>query len=63
MNDVPSEAVAAVRTMLVRRCAWCDRLWTAHGWTVDCPPPAPDRETATICADCADNLRAANLSH
>ena len=52
---------AALET-LVRRCAWCERIWDGDGWVVE--PPAPRaRETSTICTLCVEHLRAANLSH
>ena len=49
---------------LVRRCAWCDRVWTRHGWKAhqQAPEPQSEHESGTICTTCADALRDANLS-
>jgi hypothetical protein len=43
--------------LLVRRCAWCDRVWTNAGWA-ESASAEPDRETATVCPDCNATLRA-----
>jgi hypothetical protein len=40
----------------VRRCAWCDRVWTGDGWRGTPGEPDHEHETATICPDCADDL-------
>jgi hypothetical protein len=37
---------------LLRRCAWCSRIWTGEGWQRSADVEA-DRETSTICPDCA----------
>ena len=55
--------MGVVAHFLVRRCAWCTRAWTAHGWTVTEDPPAPDAETSTICPDCVEVLRHQGTSH
>ena len=49
--------------MLIRRCAWCARVFTPDGWvTLDRPAEPADRETATICPDCVEGLKARGLS-
>ena len=47
---------------LIRRCAWCERVWTDDGWSDRQPKPEPERETSTICSECVDDLQAVNLS-
>jgi hypothetical protein len=39
-------------TVLVRRCAWCNRVFGRDGWHTPVEQPQPDHETATICPDC-----------
>jgi hypothetical protein len=48
----------------MRRCAWCDRVWTAAGWHEPTPEAEAeaDYETATICPDCKDALVKLGLS-
>jgi hypothetical protein len=46
---------------LVRRCAWCNRVWTADGWQ-ELVEEEADRETATICPDCQERLKELGLS-
>jgi hypothetical protein len=55
--------MGVVAHFLVRRCAWCTRAWTVHGWAVTQDPPAPDAETSTICPDCVEVLRHQGASH
>jgi len=51
--------VADVVEMLARRCAWCSRVFTADGWAavVGDDAPAAERETDTLCPDCALRLQ------
>jgi hypothetical protein len=53
--------VGVVIELLVRRCAWCDRVWGANGWHDDARVSVED-ETATVCPACVDWLRASGLS-
>jgi len=39
---------------LIRRCAWCDRIWADGAWKDSVAQS--DHETATICPDCAKRL-------
>jgi hypothetical protein len=49
--------------VLVRRCAWCARVFTPDGWVeLKRPPEREDRETATICPDCVEGLKSLGLS-
>jgi hypothetical protein len=41
---------------LIRRCAWCGRLWTGEGWEHSTERVEPDHETSTICPHCVDML-------
>ena len=46
-----------VAVMLVQRCGWCERVYTASGWSPD-PEVHPRRENSTICPDCAEKVHA-----
>jgi hypothetical protein len=40
----------------LRRCVWCNRVWTKDGWQQLVDEPQPDQETATgtMCPKCAE---------
>ena len=63
LREAKGMASAEVVVVLVRRCAWCDRVFTASGWQ---PLPrgrdASERETATICPDCTEQLQGLGMS-
>ena len=48
---------------IIRRCAWCERIWNGDGWIREAQPVPSAWETASICIPCVEHLRAANLSH
>jgi hypothetical protein len=57
-----SENIRVVSVVeLARRCAWCNRVWTAEGWE-DSPEAEADYETSTICPDCVDSLTKLGLT-
>jgi hypothetical protein len=52
----------ALIAILMRRCAWCERVWTSEGWQHSPYVSEADRETSTICPDCAEALVARGQS-
>lgn len=54
---------AYVVNMLVRRCAWCFRVFRRmDGELSPLRQPLPERETPTICPNCIDTFQAGGLS-
>jgi len=58
VRDSGSVDQATAVAALIRRCAWCGRRYGDTGWTTDAWRAADtEHETATICPDCAAELR------
>lgn len=70
-----SQALASMRrvlgdeSMLVRRCAWCNRFTLGDEWMAEAelprfvPKRAVEEATHTICADCESRLVREGKSH